>query len=205
IVAAPGCRGVAPADPIERTDQACCAEADANLTHFKGCVVGKRNCSKKRKWWMRGDVTCGPIDTAQCADGRCCHYRQQYDPSIGETDPNWTPPGFPKPEPATDTEPAPVPDSTPEPEPEPKPVPTPDTAGPTVTVVLSVDGVPSIQGETLELQALRTRLCEVAKALPGVSLVIESGADTLFAKLLVVLDIAKDCGITRTAMEQTTD
>jgi hypothetical protein len=95
----PGCRAVKPDASVEGYPQACCTSADPTLENFKGCRLTGGNCKRRQgeKWWMRGDVACGPVDAAACEGGRCCHYRQQYDPSIGQPIENWAPPGFDKP------------------------------------------------------------------------------------------------------------
>ena len=79
-----GCTAVKKDEPVEHAPQACCTEADAQLQHFKGCAVSRRNCRREERWWMRGFVTCGPVDEANCAGGRCCEYRPQYDAGVGE-------------------------------------------------------------------------------------------------------------------------
>lgn len=83
-LAAGACTAVKKEASVEFAPQACCTEADAELQHFKGCRLPRRNCHKEEKWWMRGHVTCGPVDEASCAGGRCCEYKAQYDPSVGK-------------------------------------------------------------------------------------------------------------------------
>jgi len=94
-----GCRGIKPEASVEGYPQACCTSADAKLENFKGCRLTGGNCKarKDERWWMRGDVACGPVDEGNCAGGRCCHYRKRYDPSINQPIENWAPPGFDKP------------------------------------------------------------------------------------------------------------
>jgi hypothetical protein len=96
---APGCRRIAPEASVEGIPQACCASADSKLQSFKGCRIPQRGCKARRgeKFWMRGDVACGPVDEGQCAGGRCCEYRPQYDANLTPPIENWAPPGFDKP------------------------------------------------------------------------------------------------------------
>lgn len=95
----PACRTIKPDASVEGFPQACCTTADPKLQSFEGCRLTGGNCKirKGEKWWMRGDVACGPVDEASCEGGRCCHYRQRYDPSINQPIENWAPPGFDKP------------------------------------------------------------------------------------------------------------
>jgi len=204
------CGRVPPEQPIDFIDQACCSEADTKLSEFKGCLVGKKNCPKSHKWWMRGQVSCGPVDDAACAGGRCCTYLDQYDPEIGVPDEDWAPPGFPKKESADgdsdgdsdggsdDTSTEPAPESV---------APKPDAPAPplTITVVLAGDGSASIEGDALDAAALKVRLCEVAKALPGVGVTVQAESDTAQAAVLEMLDVAKACGITSVQINQSTD
>jgi len=92
----PGCRTIKPDASVEGYPQACCTTADPKLQSFEGCRLTGGNCKirKGEKWWMRGDIACGPVDEASCEGGRCCHYRQRYDPSINQPIENWAPPGF---------------------------------------------------------------------------------------------------------------
>jgi hypothetical protein len=69
--------------PVERAAEACCTVGDAELQHFAGCRVGGGRCRQAEVFWMRGAVTCGPVDADNCAGGRCCHYRPRYDPAAG--------------------------------------------------------------------------------------------------------------------------
>ena len=75
-----GCGGRhQPSMPVEQAPEACCTKGDMQLQHFSGCRVGGRRCGEREVYWMRGAVTCGPVDTANCAGGRCCHYRPRVD------------------------------------------------------------------------------------------------------------------------------
>lgn len=200
-----GCGRISPTEPIPQIDQACCAEGDTKLQTFKGCIVGRKNCPKSHKWWMRGQVECTAVDEEACAGGRCCNYAQQYDKDLNEPLEDWAPPGFPaedKPEPADDGS---EPDPPPEPEPEPTPVAAPEPAGASVIVTLAGDGAASIEGDALTTEALQTRLCEVAKALPDVAVTVMAESDTPQSAVIGILDVAKQCGIKRVSMEQTTD
>jgi hypothetical protein len=79
-----GCGGRhQPTEPVERAPEACCTAGDMQLQKFAGCRVGGRRCGEREVYWMRGAVTCGPVDAGNCAGGRCCEYRPRYDPSIG--------------------------------------------------------------------------------------------------------------------------
>ena len=75
-----GCRPYEPQQPVEQTAQACCTRADPQLQHFEGCRVARGECRMRKgeKFWMRGRVTCGPVDPERCAGGRCCSYRPVY-------------------------------------------------------------------------------------------------------------------------------
>jgi len=94
-----GCRQIQPEAAVEGIPQACCTSADPKLQDFKGCRIPQRSCKSRKgeKFWMRGSVSCGPVDEAQCAGGRCCSYRAQYDANLSEPVENWAPPGFDKP------------------------------------------------------------------------------------------------------------
>lgn len=94
-----GCRTIKADASVEGIPQACCTTADPKLENFKGCRLPQRSCKSRRgeKFWMRGDVACGPVDEAACEGGRCCTYRPQYDASIGKPIENWAPPGFTSP------------------------------------------------------------------------------------------------------------
>jgi len=127
------CTGIKPDASVEGYPQACCTIADPKLENFKGCRITPGNCQRRKaeKWWMRGDVACGPVDEAACEGGRCCHYRKQYDPSINQPIENWAPPGFDHP-----TNNVTDPNATPQHElPEagakPKPAPEPEPEAPT--------------------------------------------------------------------------
>jgi hypothetical protein len=56
-----------------------------------GCRLTGR-CRRDEPVWMRGNVTCGPVDEAECLGGRCCTY-----PHVVEQE---TPEPEPEPEPA---------------------------------------------------------------------------------------------------------
>lgn len=92
----PGCRAIKPDVSVEGAPQACCKSADPELQNFEGCRVTGGNCQMRKgeKYWMRGAVSCGAEDEAQCEGGRCCHYQQRYDPSINKPIENWAPEGF---------------------------------------------------------------------------------------------------------------
>lgn len=100
LLVLPGCRVVKPEVSVEGVPQACCGSADSKLQTFKGCRILPRGSCKSRhgeKFWMRGDIACGPVDEAQCEGGRCCKYRPQYDADLSEPVENWAPPGFDSP------------------------------------------------------------------------------------------------------------
>jgi hypothetical protein len=94
-----GCRAIKPEASVEGLPEACCTSADPKLQSFKGCRIPQRSCKSRKgeKFWMRGDVACGPVDAASCEGGRCCHYRPQYDKDLNPPIENWAPPGFDKP------------------------------------------------------------------------------------------------------------
>lgn len=185
-----------PTQPIELADQACCLEANDDLTAFKGCVLTRRECTKKRKWWMRGQVTCTAVDQARCAGERCCHYVGQYDASIGEPIPDWAPPGFAKPQ-AEQAPPAPAPAPAPQAAAQPEPT--------TVVVDVASDGEATIGTDPLTPEALKIRLCEVKKALPDTAVTVRAPADAPYAVIVPTLETIKACGIDRVKIEQTTD
>ena len=209
--AANGCKRVKYEDTekVDLIQQACCLEADAELQHFKGCILRKGECPKSHKWWMRGQVTCSAVDEAGCSGGRCCNYIQQYDPEVGEGDPDWKPPGFDE---APETEwsgkgepPKEEPEEPQEPEAPKEPEPPKEPAVPTIVVTLDGTGAASMNDETLEGDALKNRLCETAKALPNVALTVQAEADTPQAAVIPVLEAAKACKIKSVQLDQTTD
>lgn len=140
------CSVVKPEQPVERTPEACCTWGDFQLQHFKGCRIPTRDCraSKGERYWMRGYVSCGPVDEASCDGGRCCSYKPQYDANLAEPVENWSPPGFAEPtnnirekdDAPAPSEPAPSPKTEPEtgspaaPAPEPAPDATPAADAP---------------------------------------------------------------------------
>lgn len=91
-----GCRAIKADVSVEGAPQACCKSADPKLQHFSGCRVTGGNCQMRKgeKYWMRGAVSCGPVDEGKCEGGRCCGYMQRYDPSINKPIENWAPAGF---------------------------------------------------------------------------------------------------------------
>ena len=76
-----GCHPVHPERSVEGIPQACCSVADPKLEKFEGCRIPRRSCRSKKgeKFWMRGAVSCGPVDPENCTGGRCCTYAPQYD------------------------------------------------------------------------------------------------------------------------------
>jgi hypothetical protein len=99
-LALPGCSVIKDDASVDGAPQACCSAADSKLKEFEGCRILHRGSCKARKgekFWMRGHVMCGPVNEAECAGGRCCTYKPQYDPGINEPVENWAPPGFDKP------------------------------------------------------------------------------------------------------------
>ncbi|MCX4244620.1 hypothetical protein [Paraliomyxa miuraensis] len=80
-----GCRTIKADAPVEGAAEACCTHADFELKNFEGCRIPGRHCGGEEKFWMRGNVVCGPVDAAQCEGGRCCSYRPIYDPSLGQS------------------------------------------------------------------------------------------------------------------------
>jgi hypothetical protein len=67
-----------PTDPIGGIPEACCSKADRALQHFKGCRPTGR-CSAKEPFWLRGAISCGPVDAAACEGARCCEYKSRGD------------------------------------------------------------------------------------------------------------------------------
>jgi hypothetical protein len=99
-LALPGCSVIKDDASVDGAPQACCRAADSQLKEFEGCrILHRGSCKARRgeKFWMRGHVMCGPVNEAECAGGRCCTYKPQYDPGINEPVENWAPPGFDKP------------------------------------------------------------------------------------------------------------
>jgi hypothetical protein len=135
------CSRINPEEPVERTPQACCTWGDFRLQNFKGCRIPTRDCrsSKGERYWMRGYVTCGAVDEANCDGGRCCSYKPQYDEGLAEPIENWKPPGFAEPTnnitpppgeaPAADPAPAPATPEAPAADPAP-PAAAPDAPAP---------------------------------------------------------------------------
>jgi len=61
-------------EPIALTANACCKRGTADMTEFAGCRPTAQ-CRADEPIWMRGAVTCGPVDPDVCLGGRCCRYR----------------------------------------------------------------------------------------------------------------------------------
>lgn len=80
----------APEEPTGVISEACCRVVSKDLKSGAGCrATGK--CKEDEKIWMRGAVTCTPVEPERCMGGRCCTYRQMY----GSDDAlyNWDPEG----------------------------------------------------------------------------------------------------------------
>ncbi len=92
--------------PIESIDQMCCAKGDAESGRFGGCVVTDRACREETPLWIRGTISCGAIDEANCLGARCCQFGERWGSDDAELD--WNPPdeAFPAAPENADDEPA---------------------------------------------------------------------------------------------------
>ena len=115
-----GCsRQTPPEAPISSASQMCCAKGDVSSGKFGGCIEGfkQRQCPEDHPLWIRGVISCGPVDEAACLGGRCCEFGQAWGSEDSTLD--WDPPGEetqtaspePEPEPETDTQAAEASDS----------------------------------------------------------------------------------------------
>ena len=104
LVFGSGCRARYDAsEPINAIPTACCKEGDQELQHFKGCRPDGR-CKSGEPYWLRGAITCGPVDEAACAGARCCEYRTQGDsPNTSSEEESSASEPTPSPEDATST------------------------------------------------------------------------------------------------------
>lgn len=71
----------APSEPVDMVNDACCRVANDSMTKFAGCRPTGR-CAKEEAIWMRGYISCSPVEEERCAGGRCCEYR----PMLGSPD-----------------------------------------------------------------------------------------------------------------------
>lgn len=78
VAACTGARKVPAEAPIENIDQMCCKKGDAKSGRFGGCVVNKRACRDETPMWIRGTISCGPVNEAECLGGRCCVFGQTW-------------------------------------------------------------------------------------------------------------------------------
>ncbi len=96
----------APEEPTGVISEACCKVVSKDLQSGAGCrATGK--CASDEKIWMRGAVTCSPLEPERCVGGRCCTYRRMY----GSDDAlyNWDEGGAEPNEATNDAPPAPAP------------------------------------------------------------------------------------------------
>jgi len=101
-------------EPVDMVNDACCRVANDDMSKFAGCRPTGR-CAKDEAIWMRGYISCSPVEEERCAGGRCCEYRPMlgspdavlhWDDSSGDDE---KPPEEPTAQPPT--EPAPEPQS----------------------------------------------------------------------------------------------
>lgn len=59
------------AAPLSGHQELCCKDARADNRSFVGCRA-TGYCRTTEDVWVRGPVSCGAVDEAQCAGGRCC-------------------------------------------------------------------------------------------------------------------------------------
>lgn len=133
----------APQEPTGVIPEACCKAVSKDMKSGAGCrATGK--CADDEKIWMRGAVSCGPVEPERCMGGRCCSYKQMYgsddaiynwDPTEGAPDEAAPtaeqPPAEAEPaEPTPTTTPAPAPPAEPEPAPAAEPAPAETDASP---------------------------------------------------------------------------
>ena len=68
-----GCRPrYAARAPVNAAPDACCKSGDAAMKQFSGCRMTDR-CRLNEPIWLRGAVTCSPVERGRCSGGRCCH------------------------------------------------------------------------------------------------------------------------------------
>lgn len=68
---------LAPQEPTGIIQDACCKVISKDLQSGAGCRATNK-CADDEKIWMRGAVTCSPVEPEKCLGGRCCTYRKMY-------------------------------------------------------------------------------------------------------------------------------
>lgn len=66
-----GCRVTEPEAVVAGHHELCCKAANADNLGFVGCRTSS-SCRSNERVWVRGPVTCAPLDPQRCAGGRCC-------------------------------------------------------------------------------------------------------------------------------------
>lgn len=70
---ASGCRGGSPSEPVPQATEACCKVTSEDRQRSAGCRIAGR-CRGSEPVWMRGAVSCGPVESERCMGGRCCRF-----------------------------------------------------------------------------------------------------------------------------------
>lgn len=67
-----GCRVDADAaEPVAGSQELCCKQAGDDNVSFVGCRA-TGHCRNSEPVWVRGPVSCGPVEPEGCEGGRCC-------------------------------------------------------------------------------------------------------------------------------------
>jgi TonB family protein len=107
-----GCRVAEPQQVVAGHHELCCKTANPDNLGFVGCRASS-SCRTSERVWVRGPVTCEPLDAQRCAGGRCCQLDLEalalleLDPAAVVTDPH-VEPGPPEPTSKLAPEPAPI-------------------------------------------------------------------------------------------------
>ncbi len=85
-------KGPPPEAPITNAEQMCCQKGDAETGLFGGCEVSPkiRQCPESHPLWIRGTISCGPVDAENCLGGRCCEFGEAWGSEGAALD--WDPP-----------------------------------------------------------------------------------------------------------------
>jgi TonB family protein len=71
LCALAGCRVTEPEAVVAGHRELCCKAANPDNLGFVGCRASSK-CRSNERVWVRGPVTCAPLDAQRCAGGRCC-------------------------------------------------------------------------------------------------------------------------------------
>lgn len=108
-----GCRGSDTEQVVAGHHELCCKAANPDNLGFVGCRASN-SCRTSERVWVRGPVTCEPMDPQRCAGGRCCKLDLEALATL-EIDPTQVVDGpdettvAPSPEPSTEPAPEPAP------------------------------------------------------------------------------------------------